>query len=206
MFDKFGELDSVEELNRAAAAQASERDEEALVLLAEENGIDSEDVEDYLAGCTEELATPLMAAVGKLNVEKEESFGVIPLSKARGRWEVFLIQHSRGRYWGFPKGHGEANETPEEAAFRELKEETNLDLVRYLQKEPLTEQYQFMKEGRRVFKKVTYFIAEVGGEVRLQQEEIQNGIWVPFPEALDKVTHSEGKSILAQVEKILPKI
>lgn len=72
MFDKFGEFDSVEELNRAAAAQREEGDEEALVLLAEENGIDPEDVEDYLAGCTEELATPLMAAVGKLNVEKEE--------------------------------------------------------------------------------------------------------------------------------------
>ena len=72
MFDKFGEFDSVEELNRAAAAQREEGDEEALVLLAEENGIDKEDAEDYSDGCTEELATPLMAAVGKLNVEKEE--------------------------------------------------------------------------------------------------------------------------------------
>ncbi len=139
-------------------------------------------------------------------MEKEESFGVIALSKARGRWEVFLIQHSRGRYWGFPKGHGEPNETAEQSAFRELKEETNLDFIRYLQKEPLVEQYYFMKEGRRVSKKVTYFVAEVGGEVKLQEEEIQNGIWVPFPDALDKVTHAEGRSILSQVEKILPRI
>lgn len=72
MFDKFGELDSVEELNRAATAQRNEVDEEALFLLAKENGIDKEDVEDYLEGCSEELATFLMAAVGKLNVEKEE--------------------------------------------------------------------------------------------------------------------------------------
>lgn len=139
-------------------------------------------------------------------MEKEESFGVIALSKARGRWEVFLIQHSRGRYWGFPKGHSEPNETAEQSAFRELKEETNLDFIRYLQKEPLVEQYYFMKEGRRVSKKVTYFVAEVGGEVKLQEEEIQNGVWVPFPDALDKVTHAEGRSILSQVEKILPKI
>jgi len=139
-------------------------------------------------------------------VQKDESFGVIPLSKARGRWEVFLIQHTRGRYWGFPKGHAEPNETPEQAAFRELKEETNLDFIRYLQNEPLMEQYYFMKEGQRVFKRVFYFIAEVGGTVALQKEEIQDGIWVPFPEALEKVTHAEGKTILSQVEKILPKI
>ena len=72
MFDKFGEFDSVEELNRAAAAQAKEGDEEALVALAVENGLDKEDAEDYMDGVTDVLATPLMAAVGKLKVEAEQ--------------------------------------------------------------------------------------------------------------------------------------
>ena len=40
MWDKFGEFDSAEELNRAAAAQKAEGDREALIMLAEENGID----------------------------------------------------------------------------------------------------------------------------------------------------------------------
>ncbi len=71
MFEKFGEFDSVEELNRAAAAKKAEGDEEALIALALENGIDKEDAEDYMDGCMEELATPLMAAVGKLKVESE---------------------------------------------------------------------------------------------------------------------------------------
>jgi 8-oxo-dGTP pyrophosphatase MutT (NUDIX family) len=139
-------------------------------------------------------------------MKREESFGVIPLSKARGRWEVFLIQHHRGGYWGFPKGHAEKGESPEQAAFRELKEETNLDFVRYLRDQPFTEQYQFTLDGKRVAKTVTYFVAEVEGTIELQKGEIQNGMWVPFPEAFHRVTHAEGKSILSQVEKILPKI
>ncbi len=72
MFDKFGEFDSVEELNRAAAAQLAEGDDEALIALAVENGIDKEDAEDYIGGYTDALATPLMAAVGKLKLETEE--------------------------------------------------------------------------------------------------------------------------------------
>ena len=139
-------------------------------------------------------------------MRQDESFGVIPLCKARRRWEVFLIQHNRSGYWGFPKGHAESNETPEEAAFRELKEETNLDLVRLLQAEPLMEQYTFMMEGRRVFKRVFYFIAEVEGKIELQKQEIHDGKWVPFPTALSQVTHQEGKTLLAQVEKLLPEI
>lgn len=72
MFEKFGEFDSVEELNRAAAAQREEGDEEAVKLLARENGLDEEDAEDFLDGLSEELATPIMAALGKLELEEKE--------------------------------------------------------------------------------------------------------------------------------------
>ena len=72
MFDKFGEFDSHEELNRAAAAQLKEGDEEALMALAQENGIDEEDVKDYINGDIQELSTPLTAALGKREVEAGE--------------------------------------------------------------------------------------------------------------------------------------
>ena len=72
MFDKFGEFDSAEEINRAAAAQKAEGDTEAVMTIAAENGIDKEDAEDYLDGVVEELTTPLLAALGKLKIEKED--------------------------------------------------------------------------------------------------------------------------------------
>lgn len=138
-------------------------------------------------------------------MRKEESFGIIPLMKHEGQWSVFLIQLKHGRYWGFPKGHPEPNETPLQTAERELKEETNLEVSRYLQEKPLSEQYQFTIERRRIFKRVEYFVAEVTGEIILQKQEVQNGLWVPFSSAIDKVTHPEGKSILMEVAKILMK-
>ena len=61
MEHRFGIFDTVDELNRAAAAQKAEGDEEALFALAAENGICREDVEGYLDDAAEELATPLMA-------------------------------------------------------------------------------------------------------------------------------------------------
>lgn len=72
MFEKFGEFDSAEELNRAAKAQREEGDNEAILAIAEENGIDKEDAEDYIDGVTDEFVTALMAAVGKIKVEAEE--------------------------------------------------------------------------------------------------------------------------------------
>ena len=72
MFDKFGEFDSAEEINRAAAAQLAEGDTEAIYTLAKENGIDVEEADDFIDGLTKELCGPLMAANGKLDVEEAE--------------------------------------------------------------------------------------------------------------------------------------
>ena len=71
MYEKFGEFDSAAEINRAAAAQRAEGDDEAILAIAEENGIDKEDALDYINGDVGELASPLMAAYGKLEVERK---------------------------------------------------------------------------------------------------------------------------------------
>lgn len=69
MFEKFGEFDSWEELNKAAEGQKAEDDKDALMELAKENGICKEDVEDYMDGLTAKLCNPLTAAIGKLEIE-----------------------------------------------------------------------------------------------------------------------------------------
>lgn len=88
MEHKFGIFNTVEELNRAAAAQKQEGDEEALIALALENGLDREDALDYMDGALESLCTPYMAAVGKINQEAEE----LDLKGTMKDWKDFLVQ------------------------------------------------------------------------------------------------------------------
>ena len=72
MFDKFGEFDSVVELNMAAEGLKKEGDIASLKELAKENGLDEDDVEDYVASYGEGFATVMMAAVGRLEVQERE--------------------------------------------------------------------------------------------------------------------------------------
>lgn len=87
MIHKFGIFHTIEELNRAAAAQKAEGDEEALKALASENGIDIEDAQDYLDGLVDVLATPIMAAIGKLNLEA----GELLLKSQLVDWKNYII-------------------------------------------------------------------------------------------------------------------
>lgn len=72
MFEKFGEFDSAEEINAKAAGLIAAGDKAAVAELAEENGIEVEDAEDYIDGVVLELCTPFMAAEGKLNIERKD--------------------------------------------------------------------------------------------------------------------------------------
>ena len=75
MFERFGEFDSAEEINKKAKELAESGDKDSLYKLAEENGLDKEDIDDYMdvpfPPAYEELTTPLMAAVGKIEVESK---------------------------------------------------------------------------------------------------------------------------------------
>lgn len=59
LYETFGEFDSAEELNMAAANQKKEGDKVALVALAKENGIDEDDATDFFEGNVPELCSDI---------------------------------------------------------------------------------------------------------------------------------------------------
>lgn len=134
----------------------------------------------------------------------EHSFGIIPLKNDGSQWHVFIVRHTKG-HWGFPKGHPEAGEKPRVAAERELREETGLVIVRTLSDTPISEHYHFRSERGLVNKEVTYFVAEVTGEPRLQQAEVTDGMWVLLSQAKDHLTFPEAHAVCDAVLALLPK-
>lgn len=72
MFERFGEFDSYEEINRAAEGLRAEGDIESLKVLAEENGLDPDDVQEYVELNYVEFCNETMAALGKIKVESAE--------------------------------------------------------------------------------------------------------------------------------------
>lgn len=136
---------------------------------------------------------------------KEECFGIIPIRKNKERFEVFLVRHRKGMFWGFPKGHRfSEDESPKEIAQRELKEETNLDIERFIA-DTFEESYIFERDGNKIQKSVIYFLAEAKGTPKLQQKEIIEGGWFDLEESTKKITFPESKKISEEVRSLLNK-
>lgn len=71
LYEKFGELNSAQEINELAENLFNENDIESLKELAKENGL-SDMVKLYLEGELPDLCDSLSAAIGKIEVEAAE--------------------------------------------------------------------------------------------------------------------------------------
>lgn len=72
MFERFGEFDTVEEINKLAENLFNEGDMQSIKELAEENGIGEEYVEMFVNGDIPILADAMTAALGKIEIEEAE--------------------------------------------------------------------------------------------------------------------------------------
>ena len=73
--------------------------------------------------------------------------------------------------WSLPKGHIEEGETPEEAALREVQEETGI--VSVIEKSLGVIDFWFMAGGKRIHKTVHHYLfRESGGLLAAQKREV----------------------------------
>jgi 8-oxo-dGTP pyrophosphatase MutT (NUDIX family) len=134
----------------------------------------------------------------------DSSYGVIPVCRFGDMWKVFLI-HQYGSagdvYWTFPKGHVEGEESPEQAAVRELKEETGIDLASLHTSKVYPQTYSFMSADTMVEKYVGYYLGVVeNNQFSIQENEVKEAGWFTFDEARALLTFDHARTLLIEVE------
>jgi 8-oxo-dGTP pyrophosphatase MutT (NUDIX family) len=114
-----------------------------------------------------------------------------------GAPRILLIRDRYGR-WTLPKGHLDPGETNEQAALREIAEETGVrgQIVRHVA--DIT--YQVSKKGLRRNKTVAFFlVAALSQELSLpDDDEIQAAEWLAPDEALARIDYAQVRAVLAQ--------
>ncbi|MFC1654128.1 NUDIX hydrolase [Patescibacteria group bacterium] len=153
-------------------------------------------------------------------MKEEFSAGGVVYRKTEDGVEFLIGKHSGYHKWVLPKGLIESGETPEEAAVREVKEETGI-VAKIIKPTPLhTEEYEYEAEyrsedsdkkilrrvvqyqesggkGELVKKEVVFYLMKyVSGDVEDHSWEMEEVLWVLFDDALEKLSFEGDKLAL----------
>jgi 8-oxo-dGTP pyrophosphatase MutT (NUDIX family) len=128
--------------------------------------------------------------------QQEFSAGGVVIDDGR---VVVIVPYKRAadgsRVLGLPKGHLNADETPEQAARREVAEEAGVsgELIA-----PLGDvEYRYERRGRTIAKRVRFYLYEYrAGDVANHDHEIEEARWVDFDTAMRELTYDGEREIL----------
>jgi 8-oxo-dGTP pyrophosphatase MutT (NUDIX family) len=126
-------------------------------------------------------------------VIREFSSGGLVIRNLKGRPYVAVVR-VRDKILALPKGHPEPGESAQEAAQREVREETGLEATPV---EKLGDvRYWYARDGERVLKVVSFFLFRYrSGRLEDHDDEVEEALWIPLDEAPARLAYRGEKDM-----------
>lgn len=94
-----------------------------------------------------------------------------------------------GRVLGLPKGHLDGDESPEQAALREIAEETGVTAELIAELGEVS--YRHERKGRTLDKTVRFYLFRYrSGDLADHDHEIEEALWLPLDQAAERLTYA----------------
>lgn len=121
-----------------------------------------------------------------------------------GREPLFLLIRDSYQNWGFPKGHVESGERPEQAAVREVSEETGLGELT-VRGSIDTINWFFRFRGQLIHKYCHFYLIETAeSETSPQRAEgITACRWTNFGEAESLISYANAREVLRRAQEMV---
>lgn len=122
-----------------------------------------------------------------------------PIRSAR----LFLVLHYPAGHWDFPKGAVEKGETLEQAAKREIFEETGIRVNSFIHGFKKEIEYYYRRQNNLAHKRVIFFLARTE-ESRVRISFEHSGYdWLTFDQLLRRLTFENAKNVLREANSFL---
>jgi 8-oxo-dGTP pyrophosphatase MutT (NUDIX family) len=142
-----------------------------------------------------------------VRTETQVSAGGVVVRRVDGRPEVALICVGPQRRWQLPKGLVEADEAPEAAATREVREEAGLQAELVASVEASEYWYVGTRGGERVcyHKRVHFYLFRYqSGDVADHDHEVVEARWVPAAEAAEMLAFANERKVVEMAVAMTP--
>ena len=139
----------------------------------------------------------------RARAQRETSAGGVVYRRHDGG-ALFLLIRDSYQNWGFPKGHLESGERAEDAALREVREETGIDDLA-LRGRIETIDWYFRFRGQLIHKVCHFYLMETGQATTNPQhaEGITACRWVAYDDARSAISYANARKVLGRAYEMI---
>lgn len=132
---------------------------------------------------------------------EERSAGAVLFAETSSGKKFLLLNYPSG-HWDFVKGNIEKGENLRDTVIREIREETSITDVEFIDGFEDKIEYHYQRNGELVHKEVVFFLAKTKTlDVKISHEHL-GFVWLAFDDALKKMTYKNAKNIMEKVRKL----
>jgi len=133
-----------------------------------------------------------------------KSSGGVIFRRENNKLEIALIALRDRNIWTLPKGLIGKGENPEEAAVREVEEETGLngEIIDLIGEKSYW--FYIKDENIKCKKTVVYYLLKyIGGDVENHSWEVDEAQWLPIDDAIERVSYKGDREIIQKAKNLL---
>jgi len=143
---------------------------------------------------------------GKVTTMDQISAGGVAFRWKDSHSEIAIVSVKPKLRWQLPKGIVDADESPQQAAVREVREEAGVetDLIKLI--ETIEYWYRSVKYGKpvRFHKFVHFYLMEYkSGDVANHDHEVEEARWVSFEEALKLLDFKSERDVVEKAREMI---
>ena len=133
---------------------------------------------------------------------REFSAGGLVVRRFRGRPFIAGVRVKNGTVLALPKGGADADETGEQTAVREVREEAGVNATVRAELGEVT--YWYRRGGRSVRKTVRFYLCDyVSGSTDDHDHEVEEARWVPLAEAEKSLAYPGEREMIGRARGLL---
>jgi len=132
---------------------------------------------------------------------EERSAGSI-IYRQTPQGKLYLLLNYPSGHWDFVKGNIEKGETFKQTVLREMREETGIVDITFVEGFEDKVEYHYQRDGQVIHKEVVFFVSNTKTDQVILSHEHRDYIWLNYNDALAKLTYKTAQNLFKKIKDL----
>lgn len=133
-------------------------------------------------------------------LEERSAGSIIYRQSPKGK--MYLLLNYPSGHWDFVKGNIEKGETFKQTVLREIREETGISDITFVDGFEDKIEYHYQRDGQVIHKEVVFFLSNTKTDQVVLSHEHLDYTWLNFNDALGKLTYKTAQKLFKKVKDL----